>query len=98
MPKWSSRLLSIGAPPFTFTGHVRAALPPHGATCRTAERGTAMSSVLRAHHLSSRWRLLVVAAIAVVAGSGLWAPSAAHAAVGVPTSYQDQTFASGVAS
>ncbi len=57
-----------------------------------------MASVLRTPQLTVRWRLLVVAAIAVVAGSGLWAPPGADAAVGVPTSYQDQSFPSGVAS
>jgi methionine-rich copper-binding protein CopC len=43
-------------------------------------------------HLPSWWRLFAVAVVAVVLGSGLGAPGWARAAVGVPTTYLDQTF------
>jgi hypothetical protein len=57
-----------------------------------------MSRVTQSRRLPRGWRALVLSAIALAAGSGLVWPSAASAAVGVPTTYVDQTFASGVAS
>src|SRR3954469_25205136 len=57
-----------------------------------------MSPVPQPRGFSRGWRALVLAAVAAVIGSGLVWPSAASAAVGVPTTYVDQTFASGVAS
>src|SRR4051794_37981725 len=51
-----------------------------------------MTSAHPARHLPSWWRLFAVAVVAVVLGSGLGAPAAARAAVGVPTTYLDQTF------
>lgn len=60
--------------------------------------GEPMSSLPRPRRSSRGWRALVLAAIATVIGSGLVWPSTASAAVGVPTTYVDQTFASGVAS
>src|SRR4051794_14182209 len=51
-----------------------------------------MTSAHPARHLPSWWRLFAVAVVAVVLGSGLGAPGGARAAVGVPTTYLDQTF------
>src|SRR5437868_658409 len=57
-----------------------------------------MSPLLQPRRPARRWRVLVLSAVAVAIGSGLVWPSTASAAVGVPTTYVDQTFASGVAS
>jgi methionine-rich copper-binding protein CopC len=49
--------------------------------------------------LTSPWRLFAVAVVAVIVGSGLWAPPSARAAVGVPVTYVSANqFGSGVAS
>ena len=46
-----------------------------------------MTTALHPRRLSSPWRLFAIAVVAVIMGSGLLVPSAANAAVGVPTTY-----------